>query len=139
MQCVQGSPRKPGDSRGKNRDLYQQLPLLIRSPNKTFLEGAKGCQAALEWSKLMRFNVNDKEFLSAVDTLVISYDQAKFMREHQSSFVHTDEIGQIQQWQTQLFFRTIFFRTTFFVLLDVFNVSQMNTMSYIEYDIRSIF
>ena len=58
---------------GKNLDLYQQLPLLIRSPNKTFLGGAKGCRVALEWSKLMRFNINDKEFLSAVDTLLVTY------------------------------------------------------------------
>ena len=39
----------------------------------TFLGGAKGCQAALEWSKLMRFNLNDKKFLPAADTLTMSH------------------------------------------------------------------
>ena len=30
-------------------------------------------KAALEWSKLMRFNLNDKEFLSAAETLLITH------------------------------------------------------------------
>ena len=63
-----------GNRYRENRYLYQQLPLLIRSPNKTFLGGAKGCRVALEWSKLMRFNINAKKFLSAADTLIITYN-----------------------------------------------------------------
>ena len=63
----------------------------MRSPNKTFLGGAKGCQAALEWSKLMRFNLNDKEFLSAADTLVI-IDQITYFKTKSSNLISVLEL-----------------------------------------------
>ena len=49
----------------------------MRNPNKNIF---RWCQAALEWSKLTRFNLNDKEFLSATDTLVILCDS--YLMEH---------------------------------------------------------
>ena len=64
-----------------------QLPLLIRSRNRAFLGGDKGCQAALEWSKLMRFNLNDKEFLSAADTLIITYESKFLILQNVSIFI----------------------------------------------------
>ena len=40
-QRVCREPRTTRELKGKNRDLYEQLPLLIRSPNKQFLGDAK--------------------------------------------------------------------------------------------------